>query len=657
MPGNTIVAATQGRLQRGGIRQERSWRLAVIRNSPGINRPVAGHRSVGASVVVAVALLGLLLAIMNKVGVPPVYGAIATIAVFILACLVAGLGAGTGYVSDWLYGANRARAAVIGMVMAAGILSGPLMITLPGLFLSGENAWGPSLLAGPMLGLTLFTLMLAPYLRNSGAVSPASLIGMRFGHPAVRLTAAIAVGLLCVVILWAQLRSGVLLARLYFDLDEQTAAALLAILVAAMFLPGGQFGVIRTNLIFYAIVAGAFLVPLIWLSFRAATVPVPQLAVGVSAMFELDALEAQLRELDVPIFTDTVETGWPAIRYGVSLIASFLTLAAGFLAFPAMLGATQASRSANSARKSGLLALIFLALVITAAPAAAAFARLGIYEHIMGLPLVDFSAEARWILEWSGKLSLFSADTPLVRLCGESVRSTLGLVAACGGNPDHLIGPDDLAIHGELPAYAIAQMTGLPTIFAMFAAAGLFAAVLSTANCVAFMAAVTFGDALRESVSGKPPPANIRLFILRVAGIAALLAGTALAAFTPSSPIDLTLWAVAISASLAPVLIATVWTDNLRLGAALCGTAIPLLLLLLFGLSEFLDPDTALYRSISAIGSPPGIPLPLLAGFAGFVLASLAITVLALVQGHRVTETGLETIRLPGRETNPDRLR
>lgn len=628
----------------------------MIRTAAASDRAVAGRRSVGAAVVVAIALLGLLLAIMSQIGVPPLYGAAVLISVFVLASLIAGLKAGTGYVADWLFGANRATAAVIGMVMAAGVLSGPLMISITGLFMSEKNALGPLLLVGPMLGLTLFTLILAPYLRNSGAVSPASLVGIRFVSAAVRLPATIAVGLLCILLLWAQFRAGILLARLYFDLGETVSAAGLAILVAAMLLPGGQYGVIRSNLVFYAIIAVAFLLPLVWLSILGATVPVPQLAAGIAAMSEIDALEMQLRQLDVPIFTDGIATGWPLLSHGLSIVVPLLVLSAGFFTFPTILGATQASRNAHSARKSGLLALAYVALVITAAPAAAAFATLGIYENIMGLPVVDVPAQAGWAIEWSGVNSLFSTGSPLVRLCGYSIRSVQELIAACGGNPDHLIGPDDFEINGELPAYAIAQMTSLPDVVSMFTAAGLFAAVLSTANSAAFMTAVTIGDGLRECASGRHPPASLRLFILRATGTVVLFAAAALAVNTDTSPVDLTLWAIAVAASLAPVLAATVWSERLGLIAVICGIAVPLLVLLLFGLSEFLDPDTALYQFAAAIGTHSRMPLPFQAGFAGFVTAALILLALAFAPAKPRTGDALDRIRMPGKDTSPDHL-
>jgi cation/acetate symporter len=594
----------------------------------------AGSAAAGASTLVLLAVLGvcaaiLLLVVLEKTGLPAHYATLLAGLLVAVAVGWVGAEARTTRLLQWHNCAYAVPAARNGMAIAATVLSAPLLISISGLFLA-ELQLGSVFVAGPLLGLALLSVLVAPYLYRAGTSSIGTFLQHRFPSRWLGIVMMSAVASCCFLVLWTQVRAGVLILDLLLPFDEAAASAVIVSLIAVAVIPGGLQGVTNVNLVLYVLAAVAFLGPLVWLSSVATAIPVPQLAAGYAAMAETAALEGQLATLGIPAISGRIDTGWLDTPGFSAMIVFCLFIAFGVLALPAVLCSFQTTARAADTRMSSVWALFCVAAVVTAAPAAAAFARLGIYETLLGTTVGDLDVSGGWLLDWSSRHSIMWPQQPLVTLCGQAVGDVQAAVAACGGNPDYAIGPADLRLHGELAALALPQIAGLPISLVVVAGLGLVAAVLSTANALVFAVATSLIEDGVSVLGLERPRETLRLFAARIAALFVLIAMVYVSGLhvSPAAP---ALWGFAISAAaIAPVMLLSIWWRGLTASGAIAGVAVPGAILLAWfllgmtgtlpgaellataGLAELPDPVVA-----AAIAFPAAFAAALIASLPG----------------------------------------
>ncbi len=585
----------------------------------------------------------LVLMIFEQAGMPDRYGYVLTGLFLILIFAVAGIGARTAAFDEWQICGRSTPASVLAMSLAVALVPGFTIVGLPGNFFA-KTGGSVAILLGPLCGMAIAAFLVVPFLRKSAAVTAPQFFRLRYaGNTATFIAMALFAGS-SFLMLWGQLQIIASLNAAVFGLASGVVIPLAALLIAISVLPGGLNGLIRTNSLAFVLLATAFLAPLLWLSLITTGIPLPQIAHGPGALAEIVELEKQLAGVGLPQLSLAMTPALPIAASGAAIIGLTLFFALSFACFPSVLGQTGATRQVKSTRPAIAVALLFAAVVITAIPAAASFAKLAIYNGIFGLTVGEIPVSADWILQFGTKLSPLGAGEPLVTLCGRAVASLEQAIAACGGNPDYALGPADLTMRGEVIALALPEIARLPSAFTMAAGAGLVAAALASANSAAFCLSSML--VTRAPVSGMN-----RLFMARLCIIVGIAFAAWLAQYHPGNSLDLIFWSLAIGAgALAPAFLLGIWSDRMHAIAAIGGMAASTAVLATAAALAIFGPDLI---AVSGDEYPILIPglqeLPaamhagLWAAFAGTITAAL----LAWLLPRKANAELLERLRVP----------
>ncbi len=222
---------------------------------------------------------------------------IATIGVYAAIGLVCRTTDATEY-----YVAGRSVPAVYnGMATGADWMSAASFIGMAGtLYISGYT--GLAFVLGWTGGYVLVALLLAPYLRKFGQFTIPDFLGERYGGHIPRLIGVVAVILVSFTYVVAQIYGvGLITSRLTGVAFELGVFLGLGGILVCSFL-GGMRAVTWTQVAQYIVLIVAFLIPVMWLSIKQTSSPVPQLSYGYQ-LAQVGQLEQTLisdpRELEV----------------------------------------------------------------------------------------------------------------------------------------------------------------------------------------------------------------------------------------------------------------------------------------------------------------------------------------------------------------------
>ena len=251
----------------------------------------------------ALAFVSLLavLGVLEQMGMPRSWIGfvflIATIGVYAAIGLVCRTTDATEY-----YVAGRSVPAVYnGMAIGADWMSAASFIGMAGtLYISGYT--GLAFVLGWTGGYVLVALLLAPYLRKFGQFTIPDFLGERYGGHIPRLIGVVAVILVSFTYVVAQIYGvGLITSRLTGVAFELGVFLGLGGILVCSFL-GGMRAVTWTQVAQYIVLIVAFLIPVMWLSIKQTSSPVPQLSYGYQ-LAQVGQLEQTLisdpRELEV----------------------------------------------------------------------------------------------------------------------------------------------------------------------------------------------------------------------------------------------------------------------------------------------------------------------------------------------------------------------
>lgn len=225
---------------------------------------------------------------------------IATIGVYAAIGLVCRTTDATEY-----YVAGRSVPAVYnGMATGADWMSAASFIGMAGtLYISGYT--GLAFVLGWTGGYVLVALLLAPYLRKFGQFTIPDFLGERYGGHIPRLIGVVAVILVSFTYVVAQIYGvGLITSRLTGVAFELGVFLGLGGILVCSFL-GGMRAVTWTQVAQYIVLIVAFLIPVMWLSIKQTSSPVPQLSYG----YQL----AQVGQLEQTLISDPKELEVQAI--------------------------------------------------------------------------------------------------------------------------------------------------------------------------------------------------------------------------------------------------------------------------------------------------------------------------------------------------------
>jgi cation/acetate symporter len=221
----------------------------------------------------------IVLAVLEQMGLPRSWIGF----IFLLATI--GLYAGIGIMSrttdaaEYYVAGRRVPAVYNGMATGADWMSAASFIGMAGtLYLTGYS--GLAFIMGWTGGYCLVALFLAPYLRKFGQFTIPDFLGERYGGNLPRLLGIVAAILCSFTYVVAQIYGvGLITSRLTGVAFELGIFLGLGGILVCSFL-GGMRAVTWTQVAQYIILIVAYMIPVVWLSVKQTSVPVPQVIYG-----------------------------------------------------------------------------------------------------------------------------------------------------------------------------------------------------------------------------------------------------------------------------------------------------------------------------------------------------------------------------------------
>jgi cation/acetate symporter len=442
-----------------------------------------------------------------------------------------------------------------GMATGADWMSAASFISMAGgLFLAGYGGLGYVL--GWTGGYVLVAVLLAPYLRKFGQFTVPDFLGVRYEGNVARFMGVIVLFSASFTYIVAQTFGiGIITSRfLGIPFEIAIFVGLIGILVCSML--GGMRAVTWTQVAQYIVLIIAYLVPVIWLSTKKYGLPIPELTYG-QALSEIAAFEQKFnlaRQHVAPFVGANGAFSWTEFHNFWALV---LCLMVGTASLPHILMRYFTTPSVREARKSVGWSIFFIFLLYFTAPAYAAFAKLELFQNVIGQPIASLPA---WVQNWAQVGGLITIQD----LNGNG---TLDISKYAIAGPVLDLG--DIKIHQDIIVLTMPEVAGLPYVISGLVAAGGLAAALSTADGLLLAIANALShDIYYKMIDPKASTAR-RLIVARVLLIVVAIAAAAVAGTRPSGIIQMVAWAFSLAAAglFAPLVMGIWWKRTTSVGA------------------------------------------------------------------------------------------
>lgn len=527
---------------------------------------------------------------------------------------------------EYFAAGRRVPAAYGGIVLAMTALGSTGVVALTGeFFIIGYDVL--CIVVGAITGFVVMAILLAPFLRKFGAFTLPSYLGRRFDSRLLRILAAVVLAIPTAMMLAAELKMGAHTMAGLVHIGETNAIVLLIAILLATLGAGGMRSATWSGVAQSMLAILALLVPLAIVGVLLTNLPIPQLSHGPAAK-HIWRMEQMQGFPNITAAPWTFELGGDGFRaMAKKLVAPFsnvgqlayltmmLTVMAGVASAPWLLPRVATAPGVHEARKSLAWATFYFGVVTTTLAAAAVFMR----ELIMQLAAAQTTSVPPWLARLVAR-GYADIDKSVATFKAQSV----------------MLDRDSVLL-------ALNTAFDLPAGFNHLVNAGLLAIALAAAGA----ALVALGNMLAEDIVGgfswDAGPGERRVWIGRGALAVAAAIGAATAALGPNDPVNLVLWALAITASAAfPVLVLSVWWKRLNAFGAIASVCAG------FGVAvlAIVIGDTRVFGFDSPLAAVFGMP-------AAF-LAAIATSLLTPPPGRHVLEL-VRDIRVPGGEILYDR--
>ena len=634
----------------------------------------------------------IVLAILEQFGLPRDY--IGFIFLIATVLLYAGIGimSRTSDATEYYVAGRRVPAVYNGMATGADWMSAASFIGMAGtLYLTGYG--GLAFIMGWTGGYCLVALFLAPYLRKFGAFTIPDFLGARYEGHIPRFIGILAAILCSFTYVVAQIYGvGIITARLSGLAFEIGIFVGLGGILVCSFL-GGMRAVTWTQVAQYIILIIAYLVPVVWLSVKQTSVPVPQVIYGfqlqkvterekqlladpkekeVIAAFKAraDAADARLKALpaDAPAAERAKLTaernadnararplaGMPPhaqIFAGDpngdaaaqktfnesrrNFLALIFCLMVGTAALPHILTRYYTVPSVKDARRSVAWSLFFIFLLYFTAPALAVLVKFEMFNLVVGTP---FDRLPEWMAAWA-------AVDP-------------SLLSVTDINKDGILQLGEIKIGGDIIVLATPAIGGLPFVISGMVAAGGLAAALSTADGLLLTIANALSHDLYYKMIDPNAPTARRVMISKILLLVVAMAAAYVASQKPADILFLVSAAFSFAAAaFFPALVLGIfWKRANRWGATLgmiAGLGITF---------YYMATTQAWLRGIFGVTSPVADNIwwgiqPISAGLFGVPLGFAVIIIVSLLTPapRKETQELVEHVRYPELKLAPAR--
>ena len=346
-----------------------------------------------------------------------------------------------------------------GMATAADWMSAASFISMAGL-ISFLGYDGSVYLMGWTGGYVLLALLLAPYLRKFGKFTVPDFIGDRYYSNSARIVAVICALVVSFTYVAGQMRGVGIVFSKFLEVEINTGVLIGMVIVLFYAVLGGMKGITYTQVAQYCVLIFAFMVPAIFISIQMTGNPIPQLGMGStlndgSGMYLMDRLNSLNAELGFAEYTNGTKSK-------IDVFAITLALMVGTAGLPHVIIRFFTVKRVKDARKSAGLALLFIAILYTTAPAVAVFARTNLLNTVSNM---EYNEMPGWFKKWEN----------------------IGLISFEDKNEDGIIqyvgdmDSNELTIDNDIMVLANPEIAQLPNWVIALLAAGALAAALSTA--------------------------------------------------------------------------------------------------------------------------------------------------------------------------------
>jgi len=371
-----------------------------------------------------------------------------------------------------------------GMATAADWMSAASFISMAGI-ISFLGYDGSVYLMGWTGGYVLLALLLAPYLRKFGAYTVPDFVGDRYYSQTARRVAVVCAIFVSFTYVSGQMRGvGIVFSR-FLEVPVELGVVIGMGIVFSYAVLGGMKGITYTQVAQYCVLIFAYTVPAIFLSLMMTGNPIPQLGFGSAdpetGRFLLERLNGLHQELGFAPYTSGTKST-------VDVLAITAALMVGTAGLPHVIIRFYTVPKVRDARASAGWALVFIALLYTAAPAVAVFARTNLIDTVADRPYAEMP---EWFTNWEAT-GLISFDD----------RNGDGVVQYVGPNAADAAGApiqNELTIDRDIMVLANPEIAGLPNwVIGLVAAGGLAAALSTAAGLLLVMSTSVSHDLLKR---------------------------------------------------------------------------------------------------------------------------------------------------------------
>tara|TARA_Y100000816_G_scaffold55318_1_gene35915 strand:- start:2063 stop:3736 length:1674 start_codon:yes stop_codon:yes gene_type:complete len=387
-----------------------------------------------------------------------------------------------------------------GMATAADWMSAASFISMAGIIaFAGYD--GSVYLMGWTGGYVLLALLLAPYLRKFGKFTVPDFIGERYYSNKARLVAVFCALAVSFTYVAGQMRGvGIVFSR-FLEIPIESGVIVGMVIVLFYAVLGGMKGITYTQVAQYCVLIFAFMVPAFFISLQMTGNFIPQIGMGSmindgSGIYLLEKLDLLSKDLGFNEYT----SGSKSV---LDIFCITLALMVGTAGLPHVIVRFFTVKRVSDARKSVGLALLFITILYTTAPAVSVFSKFNLIETVSEK---EYSTMPDWFKNWENT----------------------GLITYDDKNNDGIINynnyeNNELIIDNDIMVLANPEIANLPAWVIALVAAGGLAAALSTAAGLLLVISTSVSNDLVKKILMPNISQKRELLIARISSFFAVI--------------------------------------------------------------------------------------------------------------------------------------
>ncbi|MDB2327045.1 cation acetate symporter [bacterium] len=475
-----------------------------------------------------------------------------------------------------------------GMATAADWMSAASFISMAGI-ISFQGRDGSVYLMGWTGGYVLLALLLAPYLRKFGQFTVPDFVGDRYYSRTARLVAIACALFVSFTYVAGQMRGvGVVFSR-FLEVDVNIGVIIGMAIVFFYAVLGGMKGNTYTQVAQYCVLIFAFMVPAIFISIMLTNNPIPQLGMGAALKdsggeFLLDKLDGLSTELGFAAYTSGTKSMQDVFFITMALMV-------GTAGLPHVIIRFYTVKKVKDARMSAFWALLFIAILYTAAPAVAAFARTNMITSVSKKPYAEIPQwfktwEDSGLIAWNDK----NNDGIVQYTKGDAFKGKPTFQEDATGKPvtgthgqrlisnEAVEGTNELYVDRDIMVLANPEIANLPNwVVGLVAAGGLAAALSTAAGLLLVISTAVAHDLFKRTI--KPDISEKgELLAARIAAFGAVIIAGLLGIFPPGWVAQVVAFAFGLAASsFFPAIILGIFSKRMNREGAITGMLVGIL--------------------------------------------------------------------------------